>query len=78
MSVPSIKEQAAAVEIAAVNARGHMDNLSILVERGKRPPHDLDLVCKRLPLLEQAAKTLHYVEKYESELKTLIARDKAA
>lgn len=74
----AIKLQAEAVEIAAVNLRAHVDNLSILVEKGKRPQHDLDLVCKRLPLLEQAAKTLHYVEKYEVQLKALIAGDKAA
>ena len=78
MSAPTIKEQADAIEIAAVNLRGHVDNLSMIVEKGKRPQHDLDLFCKRLPLIEQAAKTLKFLQKYESELKALIERDKAA
>lgn len=54
----SLKDQAAAVTISAVNLRGHVVNLADLVERGRRPQHDYDIAAGRLPALEAAALTL--------------------
>ena len=78
MTAPTIKEQAFAVEMAAVNLRGHVENLRSLVGKGKRPAHDLEAAEARLPNLEQAAKTLQFIERYEPELKAIIARGEAA
>lgn len=54
----SIDRQAAAVEISVSNLRGHIDNLTRLVEAGKRNPVDLQIAKDRYPALEAAAITL--------------------
>lgn len=58
---PTLAEQALAVELAAVNHRGHCDNLRALVERGKRPQHELEQQLAKLPALEAAARTMKTV-----------------
>lgn len=58
MSRPDIKQQAAAVERAAVNWRGHVDNLRDLSERGKRPVSEYEMAAAWLPDLEAAAVTM--------------------
>lgn len=57
----TIAEQCAAVELAALNLRGHVENLEHLVKRGKRPQAELDIPKARLPALEQAAKTMRWL-----------------
>lgn len=51
-------QQAAAVERAAVNWRGHVNNLRDLVARGRRPQHEYDMAVAWLPDLEAAAETM--------------------
>lgn len=58
---PSIKDQALAVERAAVNLRGHCDNIRDLVARNKRPQHELETQLAWLPALEAAAVTMKKV-----------------
>lgn len=58
MTQPSLHEQAAAVERAAVNLRGHVDTLRLLVTRKKRPDVELQMAAYWLPHLEAAAITL--------------------
>jgi hypothetical protein len=58
MTQPSLHEQAAAVERAAVNLRGHVDNLRLLVTNKKRPAVELQMAAYWLPALEAAAITL--------------------
>lgn len=55
---PSLKQQAAAVARAAVNRRGHVENLSHLVARGKRQQAEYDMAAAWLPDLEAAAETM--------------------
>lgn len=50
--------QATAVELAAANLRGHVDNLRNLVAKGKRPQADIDAAVMHLPALEDAAVTM--------------------
>lgn len=57
MNIP-LEKQAAAVEISAVNLRGHVSNLADLVQRHKRPQIEYDIAADRLPALEAAAVTL--------------------
>ena len=56
-----IAEQCAAVELAALNLRGHVENLEGLVKRGRRTQAELDIPKARLPALEAAAKTMRWV-----------------
>lgn len=58
MKKPSLHEQASAVEHAAVNLRGHVDNLRLLVTKKKRPDVELQMAAYWLPALEEAAMTL--------------------
>lgn len=53
-----IDQQATAVETAAANLRGHVDNLRNLVAANKRSEMDLHIAEMRLPALEAAAVTL--------------------
>jgi hypothetical protein len=57
----SLSDQIAAVDISAVNLRGHVANLADLVARGRRPQHDYDIAAGRLPALEAAAITLRQI-----------------
>jgi hypothetical protein len=62
----SLKDQAAAVERAAVNLRGHGENLAHLVAKGKRPIEELELARKFYPQLAAAAVTLHELARKEA------------
>lgn len=53
-----LKRQAAAVERAAMNWRGHVDNLRDLSSRGKRPVLEYEIAAAWLPDLEAAAETM--------------------
>jgi hypothetical protein len=46
MTIP-LSAQATAVELAAVNLRGHCETLAQRVRKGKRPQSDLDMAGKR-------------------------------
>lgn len=69
----SIEQQAAAVEISAVNLRGHIDNLQDLVERNKRSAAELNIFIERLPALEAAAKTLRWMATNEASIRKAVA-----
>lgn len=69
----TIAEQAAAVEISAVNLRCHRDNLAMLVAQKKRPQVDLDVAAGRLPALEAAAKTLRWLERNEQKIREAVS-----
>lgn len=56
--VSSLNAQATAVERAAVNLRGHVDNLENLVRKGRRPATELELARAWLPDLLAAAVTM--------------------
>lgn len=56
--LPTLEQQAQAVERAAVNQRGHCSNLGELVKRGKRPEAEWREFLRWTPHLEAAAKTL--------------------
>jgi hypothetical protein len=73
MNVP-IEQQAAAVEISAVNMRGHIDNLQQLVSRNKRTAAELDIFVNRLPALEAAAKTLRWMAANESSIRSAVEK----
>jgi hypothetical protein len=53
--------QAAAVRRAAINHRGHVNNLRELVARGRRPQHELDIAKSWLPALLAAADTMESI-----------------
>lgn len=63
----TLNQQAAAVERAAVNWRGHVNNLRDLAERGKRPTSEYEMAAAWAPDLEAAAITM----------RTLAQREKA-
>lgn len=69
---PTIREQASAVELAAVNRKGHVDNLRNLVRQGKRPAHELNLAESYLPALQAAAVTLKFMEKHADMLRKMM------
>jgi hypothetical protein len=54
----TLQAQASAVERAALNLNGHVNNLSELVQKGRRPPAELDLARAWLPDLKAAAATM--------------------
>jgi hypothetical protein len=54
----TLEQQAAAVERAAVNQRGHIDNLRSLLARKKRSLAELIQQAEWAPALEEAAVTL--------------------
>jgi hypothetical protein len=68
MTIP-IANQIAAVEISAANLRGHIENLTELVERGRRNQLELDVLDGRLPALEAAAVTLRWLQSNEARIK---------
>lgn len=59
--VPTIEQQAVAVERAAVNLAGHVDVLRIAVERHRRPLHELQIAEQWLPSLQAAAQTMRAI-----------------
>jgi len=58
MSDATLAAQAAAVERAAVNWRGHCVNLRDLAQRNKRPQSEFDMAVAWLPDLQAAARTM--------------------
>lgn len=58
MSEPSLAEQAAAVERAAINQRGFVNRLAELVRAKKRSAEELEQQASWTPALEAAAKTM--------------------
>jgi hypothetical protein len=62
----TIADQATAVETAAANLRGHVDNLRNLVAARRRSEMDLHIAEDRLPALEAAAVTLRDMAKWEA------------
>jgi hypothetical protein len=58
MIEPTLSQQAAAVERAAANWRGHVLNLRDLAARGKRPESESHMAAAWLPALEAAALTI--------------------
>lgn len=62
----SIDQQATAVETAAANLRGHVENLRNLVAAKRRNEMDLHVAEDRLPALEAAAVTLRDMAKWEA------------
>lgn len=72
MSAP-IEQQAAAVEVSAANLRGHIENLKNLVARNKRPAAELEIFVDRLPVLEDAAKTLRWMVQNETSIRRAVA-----
>lgn len=63
MNEPTIQQQAAAVERAAMNWRGHVTNLRELALRGKRPQTEYEMAVAWLPDLEAAAVTMSNLAK---------------
>lgn len=55
---PTLTEQAAAVERAAMNHNGHIRHLRELVERNKRPEIELKIAEQYQPALNAAVKTM--------------------
>ncbi len=53
-----LRRQAAAVERAAMNWRGHVDNLRSLSERGRRPKSEYEAAMAWVPDLEAAVVTM--------------------
>lgn len=62
----TMEAQATAVETAAANLRGHVDNLRNLVAAKRRSEMDLHIAEDRLPALEAAAVTLRDMAKWEA------------
>lgn len=62
---PTLSQQAAAVERAAANFRGHVLNLQDLAARGKRPQTEYDMAAAWLPDLEGAALTMRWLLRHE-------------
>ena len=62
----SLDAQANAVETAAANLRGHVDNLRNLIASKRRNEMDLHVAEDRLPALEAAAVTLRDMAKWEA------------
>lgn len=69
----TIEEQAAAVEISAVNLRGHVDNLAHLVSMNRRSQAEYQVAADRLPALEAAAKTLRWMVDNETSIRKAVA-----
>lgn len=72
MIIP-IELQAVAVEISAVNLRGHIENLEHLVAHNKRSAAELEIFIDRLPALEAAAKTLRWMATNEASIRKAVA-----
>jgi hypothetical protein len=78
MAAVSIDAQITAVATVLVNEKGHLDVLSGLVAKGKRPPHDPELIEARLPALRAALATLRWVKAHEKDMLERIGAPAAA
>jgi hypothetical protein len=56
-----LREQASAVDRAAMNQRGFVEVLRDLVSRGKRPAAELEAATSWLSALEDAASTMREI-----------------
>jgi hypothetical protein len=79
----NIDNQVAALEVAILNKRGHLETLEDLVRKGKRPAHETELVRDSIPPLEAALNTLKTVQKHKEEWREClraiyVAKEKAA
>lgn len=70
----TIRQQADAVELLYVNHKGHVDNLTSLVERKRRPAHELNLAKAQLPGIAAAVNTLRFIEKNEAAFRALLKK----
>lgn len=61
----TLRQQAEAVELAALNRRGHIQNLTEMVAKGRRPFTDIEIARLSLPALEAAAATLQALAEQE-------------
>lgn len=68
-----IAAQAQAVELEYVNLRGHADQIRSLVEKGKRPAHEILQIERRLPALRAAANSLRWLARNETGIKLALA-----
>jgi hypothetical protein len=57
----TLEQQAQAVERAAVNQRGHVNNLELLVARGRRSKEEFEMQEAWTPALEDAAITMRRI-----------------
>jgi hypothetical protein len=74
----SLKAQAAAVERAVVNLRGHVDNLQNLCGMGRRPMAELDMARTFLADLEPAARTMAWLLEHEATVRAAVERKSEA
>ena len=75
---PTLRQQASATALAAVNLGGHIDNLKHLVRTGRRRKWELVHACSYHPALEAAARTLAWMEKHEADIRTMIKEKRGA
>lgn len=74
---PTLSQQAAAVERAAANWRGHVLNLRELAQCGKRPQSEYDMAAAWLPDLEGAALTMRWLIIHEAAILAAVDGAKA-
>jgi hypothetical protein len=58
MADPTLDQQAAAVERAAMNLAGHVEILRNAVQRSRRPAAEFNMAMHWLPALRAAAQTM--------------------
>jgi gamma-glutamyl phosphate reductase len=73
MAKISIKSQIEAVELMLVNRRGHIENLERLVGKKQREPVELAVAKQPVEALEAAVKTLKWLEKNETKIKSALS-----
>lgn len=61
----TLRQQADAVELAALNRRGHIQRLEEMVANGKRPFTEIEIAKLALPGLDAAAATLQALAEQE-------------
>lgn len=72
----SIRTQIDAVTLALVNKKGHIENLRRLISKKQRPEMELTIAENSIPGLEAAVKTLEWLEKNETRIKTALTDKK--
>lgn len=61
----NIDHQVSALEVAILNKQGHLETLEDLVRKGRRPPHETQLIRDSITALEAALATLKTVQKHK-------------
>src|SRR5215207_7485475 len=69
MSVPTITEQADAVELAWQSAKAWAAQAQLSADKGN-PRTDLEPTLRSLPALEQAVRSLRWLERNEKAIRT--------